>query len=91
MGWHELITTRGRCLRNVEGSLERGQFKVYWARLDDQEEAAVLIDRLQNCAYISKPFDECQILAAIHGYELALPRRDGDSFRERIEWYLGLL
>ena len=91
MGWHELITTRGRWLRNVEVSIEHGEFKVCWVRLGPDEDAAVLIDRASNCAYINKPFDECQLLAAMHGYELALLREDGESFLDHIEKFLASL
>jgi hypothetical protein len=89
VSWHELITTRGRWLRNVEVSFERGEFKVFWVRLDPDEDAAVLIDRANNCAYINKPFSECQPLAAIHGYELTVFSKDGESFLEHIERFLG--
>ena len=88
---HELITTRGRWLRNVEVSFERGEFKVCWARLDPDEDAAVLIDRSRNCAYINKPFQECQLLAARHGYELERLNEDGESFLEHIEKFLASL
>ena len=91
MSWHELITTRGRWLRNVEVSIERGEFKVFWVRLDPDEDAAVLIDRAKNCAYINKPLGECQLLAALHGYELAVLREDGESFLEHIEKFLASL
>ena len=91
MSWHELITTRGRWLRNVGVSFERGEFKVCWARLDPDEDAAVLIDRALNCAYINKPFQKCQHLAAMHGYELVLLSEDGESFLEHIEKFLASL
>ncbi len=87
VSWHELITTHGRWLRNVHVSFAHGEFKVFWIRLDPGEEAAVLIDRLENLAYISKPFKECQLLAAQHGYELVQQRKP-ESFVERIEKFL---
>ena len=38
---------------------------------------AVLIDCAQNLAYLNRPLDECQILAAQHQYVLALPEPKG--------------
>ncbi len=85
VSWYELITSRGRWLRNVQVSFVRGEFKVSWVRLDPDEDAAVLIDRFENLAYLNRPLGECQILAAQHGYELVLPRQDGESLIEQIE------
>jgi hypothetical protein len=91
VSWYELITTHGRWLRNVEAEFRRGEFKVSWVRLDPGEDIAVLIDRLENLAYLNKPLEECQILAAQHDYELVMPRKQGESFVEHIEKFLGLL
>lgn len=88
MSWHELITTRGRWFRNVHVSIVRGEFTVSCVRLDPGEDTAILIDRLENLAYLTKPFGKCQILAAQHGYELVMPRQDGETLVEQIERFL---
>jgi len=77
MDWFELITTRGRWLRNVEAEFRCGEFRISWVSLDPGEDVAILIDRAQNLAYLNRPLDECQILAAQHQYVLALPESKG--------------
>jgi hypothetical protein len=37
------------------------------------------------------PLEECQELALRHGYELVMPRKQGESLVEHIEKLLGLL
>jgi hypothetical protein len=86
----ELITSRGRLLRGIQVRYEAGELRVSWARMAEGEEVAVLLDRAHSQARVYAPLDVCKELALQHGYELVLPRREGESLVEHIERFLGL-
>jgi hypothetical protein len=86
-----MITTRGRLLRGFTVAFRDGELHVAWVRLEPGEEIAILLDRQIDQARLYAPLEECQELALRHGYELTMPRKQGESFVEHIENFLGLL
>ena len=56
--------------------------------LEGGEEIAILIDRMNNKARLYAPFDECQRVAALHRYELVLPRSEEETFAHYIRRFL---
>jgi hypothetical protein len=91
MSWWIVITTEGRLLTDVSVTFVHGELRVSWVRLGPGEDAAILIDRLRNVAYLSRGFQECQILAQQHQYELVFPKHDDETFLSNIERFLSLL
>jgi hypothetical protein len=73
MSWWLMITTKGRLLQDFCLSFREGEIRVSWARLEEGEDVAVLIDRLNNKARLYVPLDAAQLLASRHQYELILP------------------
>ncbi len=59
-------------------------------RLEEGEEPAILIDTYHNRARIYAPFDECQLLASCHQYELFIRRQPEETFTSHIERLLSL-
>ena len=72
-------------------SFRDGEIRVSWARLEEGEEVAVPIDRLNNKARLYVPLDQAQLLAARHQYELIIPQRvEGETFVTHIERFLSV-
>ena len=86
--WWELITTKGRIFRGVQVRYWAGELRVSWIRMAKGEEAAILVDREHSQVRLYAPFDVCRELAAKHGYEIVVPRRDGESLVEHIQRFL---
>jgi hypothetical protein len=57
---------------------------------DDDEQMAVLIDRLNNQARVYAPMSVCQRLAAKHYYELFIRRRPEETLTEHIQRFLSM-
>jgi hypothetical protein len=91
MSWWLMITTKSRLIQDFCVSFRDGEIRVSWARLEEGEDVAVLIDRLNNKARLYVPLDEAQSLAARHQYELMIP--DGaerETFVAHIERLLSV-
>lgn len=85
-----MITTKGRLLQDFIVCFRDDELHVSWARLEEGEGVAILIDRMHNMARLYAPFDEAQALAARHQYELVIPQVKGEPFIDRIERFLSL-
>jgi hypothetical protein len=91
MPWWLMITTKGRLLQDFCVSFRDGEIHVSWARLEEGEDVAVLIDRLNNKARLYVPLDEAQLLASRHQYELIIPQIAGpEPFVTHIERFLSV-
>jgi hypothetical protein len=91
MSWWVMITTKGRLLQDFIVSYVDGEIRVSWVRLEEGEDVAVLIDRLNNKARLYVPLDEAQPLAARHQYELIIPQRvERETFVAHIERFLSV-
>jgi hypothetical protein len=91
MSWWLMITTKGRLLQDFCVSFRDGGIRVSWARLEEGEDVAVLIDRLNNKARLYVPLDEAQLLAARHQYELMIPQMiERETFVTHIERFLSV-
>ena len=88
--WWSIITTKGRLLQDVCVSYVDDEVLITGLVLDDDEEMAVLIDRLNNQARLYAPMSICQRLAAQHYYELLIRRRLEETLTERIKRFLSL-
>jgi hypothetical protein len=87
-----MITTKGRLLQDFCLSFRDGEIRVSWARLEDGEDVAVVIDRLNNKARLYVPLDEAQLLASRHQYELIIPQMAGrETFATHIERFFSVL
>lgn len=87
-----MITTKGRLLQDFIVSFSEGEIRICWARFEEGEQLAILIDRMHNNARIYVPFDEAQSLASRHQYELFIPQIispiEGEPFISRIERFI---
>jgi len=90
MSWWSIITTKGRLLQDVCVSYVDGEVLIIGLVLDDEEEMAVLIDRLNNQARFYAPMSVCQRLAAQHYYELFIRRRPEETLTEHIQRFLSM-
>jgi hypothetical protein len=90
MTWWSIITTKGRLLQDVCVSYVDDEVLITGLVLDDDEEMAVLIDRLNNQARLYAPMSICQRLAAQHYYELLIRHRPEETLTERIKRFLSL-
>ena len=84
----EIITTKGRLLRGIQVRFEADELRVSWVRMAEGEECAILIDRAHSQVRLYAPFEDCKVLAAQHGYDLVVPRKEGESLLEHIDRFL---
>ncbi len=90
MSWWRMITTKGRLLTNICLAYTQEEIRIYGLRLEEGEEPAILIDTYHNRARIYAPFDECQMLASLHQYELFIRRQPEETFTSHVERLLSL-
>ncbi len=86
MSWWSMITTKGRLLQDFLVSFRDGELYISWVRLEQGEDIAILIDRLNNQARLYAPLGDCRVLASRHQYELVFPSpKEEETFFTPIE------
>src|SRR5262249_16327302 len=91
MSWWAMITTKGRLLPNVGLSFIQDEIRIFCPGLEEDEKLAILIDQFRNKARIYAPFEECRRLAALHRYELSIPRHEEETLASDVERVLAVI